>query len=347
MKESNEVFAPASNQNYRRRRAKPHQPNNVKHKQQQKRPSKTARLRDDENCPPHYYDEDLDDDKGRRHGEDRIFEGSCSFGQFVLNPCLCLCNVIRRRQFRRRRKMVQVLLLLLFAIIAILSLSNKPGAEYQNIRRFLLFTSRTSSGRALSDEIVNQIPITISVFDFYGEDIGGWAHLRRFFQPTLPLDPGAASEPDFGGLSVIAKKDVDDKALEKDNKKKQRRMLFSSSLHSNQLLSTERTIHSDDERIALEYWDALYESDFHLHSYDKHPEEREAEDMKCRPTNWAKRYYPQCVRQCIVAYRNSPRYVVRRTVLSLLTDSLKFLILFKRSPFVLVLLYDSFLPIRR
>eukprot|EP00536_Pseudo-nitzschia_multiseries_P002046 jgi/Psemu1/283451/fgenesh1_pg.27_\ len=60
------------------------------------------------------------------------------------------------------------------------------------------------------------------------------------------------------------------------------------------LLSPERVIDPEDERLAEEYWEDFHDDDHHVHSYDMYPEELEDEEDSCWFVNWAKKYYPQC-----------------------------------------------------
>ena len=290
-----DAVLPPSGQNRRRRRTEAHQQREQQQQQQQQQ-------YDDNSFHHQYYDDsdDDDDDKGHRHDEERIFKGSCSFGQFVLNPCLCLFNAaiscIQLWRFRRKGKISgacvsgrQVLLLLFVTAITMLAITDLSLP----IPRFLslLFSSSiTSSGRPLTDEVVNQIPIMIPISEFDGVDIGGWTHLRRFFRPTAPLDTSLMREPDFGDLSMLQKRNVD--VDETDSKQKQ--LQLSSSLHNKELLSPPRLIHPDDEKLAARYWKELNKADPYLHSYDHHPEELEDRAQTCRKMNWAKRYYPSC-----------------------------------------------------
>ena len=316
------LAVPSSSQSRRRRRAEPHQQQKEQQQQQQQQSvtvtTQTHYRDDNDNSSQQYYDDSDDDandkDHSHRHDEERIFKGSCSFGKFVLNPCLCLFNAIisciQRWRWRFRRKikiksgtgpggggrqtsitpLLLDLLLLLFATTTLLSMT---GLLSLQIRRFLSFSSSsTSSGRPLTDEIVNQIPVTITIFEFDGVDIGGWSHLRRFFRPTASLNSSLMDEPDFGGLSMLQKRNID--VAETDSKQKQKQLQLSSSLHSTKLLSPPRSIHPEDEQLSMEYWEELNLDDPHLHSYDHHPEELEDRDLTCHQTNWAKRYYPAC-----------------------------------------------------
>ena len=311
MKEIDLVFAPSPNHNRRRRRATTQQTNE----------DAVAMSRPDGGMPTinetldnggcynssdvdyYYFDDDDDDDKGHRQdNEDRIFKGSCSLGQFVLNPCLCLflsvVSCINRWQTLRKRKKG-------FA----LSHKNKFNSTHiallfvSTIAFFFWSFSLKSSpstflGRPHTDEHVDRIPITIGVFEFdETTDIGGWKRTRRFFKPRSFLN-ASASEPDFGGLSTVSigtatinsavatNQDHASIAFEYDN---------SGLLRSNGLLlSPRRLIHPHDEKLAAEYWEEANKNDPHLHSYDLHPEDLQDREATCRSPSWAKRYYPQC-----------------------------------------------------
>lgn len=248
----------------------------------------------DKNTFHHYYDDDSDDDKGHHHGDDRIFKGSCSFGQFVLNPCLCLFNTatscIKRRHRRKRRPNTRMrTIAVVFGTIA---MSQLFGLQFLRYPRSLSLSMLW--GRPLANEAFNHVPVTIPILDFEGTDIGGWGYLRRFFYPKNPLDLSSIGDPDFGGLDIVKKRNIRSETIQKDPEEKKKHRIFSSSLNSNQLLPTQRIIHPEDAQLAAEYWERFHENDPHFHKYDLHAEEREDEARKCRTPGWAQQYYPQC-----------------------------------------------------
>jgi len=202
--------------------------------------------------PNDYYDHSYEDSKGHNHDERDIFESSCNFGQFVLNPCRCICNsgmsCFQRWRFRRKGFIFAVLgtlviIILLAVIIFCLRLL------------FTLIQKTSSSGRPLNDEVADKIPVLIPIFDYRGEDTGGWAYLRRFFLPSVKLDPASIREPDFGGLEIPSRKQPE-------------------------LLLPRQELDEDDPV---------------LHSYDDYAEAVEADRYRsCRQPIWASRYYPSC-----------------------------------------------------
>mmetsp|Transcript_19134 Transcript_19134/g.53268 ORF Transcript_19134/g.53268 Transcript_19134/m.53268 type:complete len:446 (+) Transcript_19134:666-2003(+) len=337
MTETNSAFLSASvsninanantnaNPNHRRRRGKPQQNQTQAPNSNGSNGSRNNNNNNNNTSPGHvhnhYYDDSDDDDKGHRYGEDRIFEGSCSFGQFVMNPCLCLFNTAmschRRWRVRRRSEKLRVLLLCLLGSAAVVSLfSADSGFEFEfrsnsnfnfnsNINSNFNFNFNPQkrslwsvSVPSFSGRTVDQIPIAIPIFDnaHRSEDIGGWTKHRRFFHPTKNMSSSKSSNrPDFGGLDLIEKRESgEDAQLDPSDRKE--RMLFAASLHSPRILSSERVIHPEDGKRAEEYWEKLYDKDFHVHTYDMHPEELEDRDEKCWFTSWAKKYYPDCVR---------------------------------------------------
>jgi len=234
-----------------------------------------------------------------------------------MNPCLCLFNTAvschRRWRVRRRSEKLRVLLLCLLGSAAVVSLfSADSGLEFE-FRSNSNFNSNINininsnfnpqkrslwsvSVPSFSGRTVDQIPIAIPIFDdaHRSEDIGGWTKHRRFFHPTKNMSSSkSSSRPDFGGLDLIEKRTSgEDAQLDPSDRKE--RMLFAASLHSPRILSSERVIHPEDGKRAEEYWEKLYDKDFHVHTYDMHPEELEDRDDKCWFTSWAKKYYPDC-----------------------------------------------------
>jgi hypothetical protein len=287
----------SSNHNRRRRRSTSQQPSGHQ--------NLTASIYCDENRShsKHYYYEDPDEDdgKGHRRGEDRIFNGSCSFGQFVLNPCLCLFSAtvsctkrckdrIDIYSGRSRRKTVLLLLPLKFVTITIfLAL----GTKFPALHRRLLFSSSAPLGRPLTDEALNLIPIKIPVFDFDGRDIGGWKHVRRFFRPTASLDISTTT-PDFGGLNVLILQNPKDGAVTDNDGDAGNHAIGEDLVLSNELLDHTRLIHPDDATLASKYWEQLTEYDPYIHSYDMSAEDLQDRKEKCRSPNWSKDYIPNC-----------------------------------------------------
>jgi hypothetical protein len=289
------------NHNHRRRRATLQQPNG-----HQDLTASTNSGRNSSGSKDYYYeDPDEDDAKGHRRDEDRIFKDSCSFGQFVLNPCLCLFSAtvsctkrcyrplktrIDISSGRGRRKKFLLLLPLKFATITIfLALSTKFPA----LDRRLLFSSPPPLGRPLTDEALDQMPIQIPVFDFEGRDIGGWNHIRRFFRPTAFLDT-STTEPDFGGLNVHIFQNPKDGAITDNNGDAGNHINGEGRMLSNELLAHTRLIHPDDATLASKYWEQLTEHDPYIHSYDMSTEDLQDRKQKCRSPNWAKQYNPNC-----------------------------------------------------
>ena len=250
----------------------------------------------------HFYDDDSDDDeKGLRRVEGRIFNGSCSLGQFVLNPCQCLFNTAitfikqqcRRGKIKkglhwgsdnRRQTLIIILLVLVVFVPTVTTILSTSGT----IHNIFLHTLSSPSGRPLTDEDLYRIPVKIPVFEFEFDerDIGGWKSMRRFFRPTVSLHP-FRTEPDFGGLNIFMDPKQKDDARASSTDK-------SDLVLRNKLLAPPRQINPDDAKVELEYWKELRHHDPHQHSYDMYPEELEDRSDKCRDPNWAKRYYPTC-----------------------------------------------------
>jgi len=301
MKQIDALNGLPSNQNRRRRQATLQQPNGHQ--------NLTASMNSGGNrssSKDYYYeDPDEDDAKGHRRGEDRIFKNSCSFGQFVLNPCLCLftatisCSKRCYRPLksridissgRGRKKTVLLLLPLKFLTIAIfLALSTKFPA----LDRRLLFSSSPPLGRPLTDEALNQMPIRIPVFDFDGRDIGGWNHIRRFFRPTAFLDTSTTG-PDFGGLNVHILQNPKDGAITDNNGDAGNHAIGEDLMLSNELLAHTRLIHPDDATLASKNWEQLTKVDPYIESYYMSTEDLQDRKQKCRSPNWAKQYNPNC-----------------------------------------------------
>eukprot|EP00535_Pseudo-nitzschia_heimii_P008804 CAMPEP_0197185296 /NCGR_PEP_ID=MMETSP1423-20130617/11646_1 /TAXON_ID=476441 /ORGANISM="Pseudo-nitzschia heimii, Strain UNC1101" /LENGTH=617 /DNA_ID=CAMNT_0042636321 /DNA_START=147 /DNA_END=1997 /DNA_ORIENTATION=+ len=296
MKDVDTLSGPPSNQNRRRRRAPPRQPND------NQRPSATTKY------PPleDYYDDDTHDDKGHRRNEDRMFNSSCPTGQFLLNPCLCLFNAAisctKKWNLRQKKRMHshsgnekrRIQFLLSTAVIVIITFTFSWDINLPAVGRFLSLSSSAPSGRPLTDEALNQIPVTIGIFDFNGRDIGGWRSLRRFFHPTTPLD-SSVIPPDFGGLDVLSIRmskpgttsTNNDKSNGRDAVVKDRRL-------SDEPVAPPRLIDPNDERLAFEEWEKLREDDPHQPTSDMHPEELEDKKRTCRAPSFHRKYLPTC-----------------------------------------------------
>ncbi len=229
-----------------------------------------------------YCDDEQDSDDDKRH-EDRIFKGSCSFGQFVLHPCLCLMNtsILCSHRWRRLRKRTigtytgknRTLLLVLALLLAF--------TQFSSLNPVI----SSSSGRPLSDETLNQMPVTIAKFDDSGQrDIGGWKYNRRFFHPTdsISLDY-SPEEPDFGGLNI--------RRTEKQEYSERRGNYTGSH---KELLAPPRIISYNDVTLAARLWRRMIKRDPHMHSWEKSPEDLQDVKSECRWPNFAKQYNPHC-----------------------------------------------------
>ncbi len=241
-----------------------------------------------------YYDDEEEDYKRDRRHEDRIFKGSCSFGQFVVNPCLCLINTAvscaHRRGLRPNGK-IGVLVssgrrnprfLLAFALFLVF-LRTKFSVLCPEV---LVFSPSVPIGRHLSDEALNRMPITIPNFEYKEHDIGGWKHPRRFFYPTVALPVNhSPKERDFGGLKILVTEKRENSIIP-DGKGR--------FVSNNQLLADPRKIHPRDGKIAERRWNRMTKHDPHMHSWAKFPEDLEDVKDDCRYPTFAKKYYPQC-----------------------------------------------------
>ena len=296
MKHVDALVEPPSNQNRRRRRAPTRQLND------HQRPSALSKN------PPlgHYYDDNPDDDKGHRHNEDRMFNGSCPTGQFVLNPCLCLFNATisctKKWKFRHQTRIPshsgndkrQIQFLLSTFSLLIVTITLFCGIKSSDLGQLLLHSPSTPLGRPLTDEALDQIPVTISVFDFNGRDIGGWRSLRRFFHPTVPLD-ACNVPPDFGGLDLLkfGKAKPGTVSINKD-KNNGVDSVVKNQMLSNDMMAPPRLIDPNDEKHAFKAWKKLRKNDPSQRKYDMHPEELEDKKRSCRSPSFAKKYLPNC-----------------------------------------------------
>lgn len=263
------------------------------------------------------YCED-DDDKGHRRHEGRIFKGSCSFGQFVLNPCLCLIQTAiscsKRWHCQQKGKLGKMsgemsgeitsktyLLLILVTIVTLLL--TVLGIQFPGLRPLVFSSSWSSSsriGRPLTDDALNQIRITISKFNYdkHGRDLGGWRHVRPiFFHPTLPI-PLHLEDPDFGGLEMSSTAKSEDNTKDKSN-----RNTNTNSKHAfdktfsmnNELLAPPRIIDPNDDSLAYKYWENMIRhAPNKIQPWNMFPEDLEDRKDQCRPPAFVKRYHPYC-----------------------------------------------------
>jgi len=236
-----------------------------------------------------YYDDEDDGHKKLGHHEDRIFKGSCSFGQFVVNPCLCLINTaiscFHRQSLHQNEKIGKLMgkgrknpkFLLAFALFLVFL-----RTQFSLLRPEL----SVPIGRHLSDEALNQMPITIPKFENKKHDIGGWKHSRGFFYPTVPLPLNhSPQERDFGGLKILVTEKPENSTFP-DGKGS-----FASDKH---MLADPRIIHPKDGKMAERRWNRITRHDPHMHSWAKFPDDLEDTKEDCRYPNFAKKYYPQC-----------------------------------------------------
>lgn len=154
-----------------------------------------------------YYD---DDDEDLNSRDKRMYSGACSFGQFVLNPCLCLlktaygCWASTRRKSltyatalpcvhygdSKARRIAEKLLMTAAIVFSVVCLVT----TYRKLRHFFLINDR-----------VSEMPLEIAVFDFerWHVDIGGWQFFHRFILPTTKLETTERYPGYYGGLEFV------------------------------------------------------------------------------------------------------------------------------------------------
>ena len=262
---------------------------------------------DDDN----YDDDSEDDEKGHRLSHhDRIFKGSCSLGQFLLNPCLCMFNTLKSCWWKFRRKQQQsdvrtiiktmTIVILLMIIVPQTLQSSMPQDWFSfSMLSFSSYSSsssprRWSSIRPSNDRLVDRIPVRIPILDQnkVGEtDLGGWKHVRRFFLPhdtiidvtTIKNDNekeiDSYKNPNFGALKLHDNPPYNNITLIQTKAKPEERLV--------------RSIVSNDEEIAEKYWQTTYK-DHSMKSYYQDAESLEDRKTKCRRPSWKYRYYPSC-----------------------------------------------------
>lgn len=157
----------------------------------------------------------------------------------------------------------------------------------------LLSSPSASLLRPLTDQALNQIPVTITAFDFHDRDIGSWKHIRKFYHPSVVLDT-SEEPPDYGELEMTILRKPEGGHVVDDDDQKGNNAHGGDLLLSDQLLSSPRMIHPDDAGMARRYWHKLNKKDPKVEAYDMYPEELEDTKNDCRAPNWAKKYRPQC-----------------------------------------------------
>jgi len=141
-----------------------------------------------------------------------------------------------------------------------------------------------SMERPLTDDFLDRIPLTISIFDrteAIKNDIGGWRALNlncRFVSPPTNETFGReiAVHPDYSNLE----------------------MKFSTKTSSKSMASP-RTIRSKDEdaKMVEKDWEKSRSvGDNHIHEYFEYPEDIQdiSTNKACRYPNWVMHYHPSC-----------------------------------------------------
>eukprot|EP00934_Nitzschia_sp_Nitz4_P000348 Nitzschia sp. Nitz4//scaffold42_size132992//14458//16405//NITZ4_003380-RA/size132992-processed-gene-0.26-mRNA-1//-1//CDS//3329551661//348//frame0 len=231
---------------------------------------------------------DYYDDENDQADEDRMYSAACSFGQFVLNPCLCMfqtgytcyvrarqkCSSLaavsstphsktKRRCRMRRMEGADWFLIFGLAVSSIVFMNSKlPEAPVPEWKLRASFADDHSVRYPVSIESTAHLPLAIpSLTVPEGTDLGGWMFARQFFRPTLPLN---STFPDQAGL------------------------LFQGAF------GQERIAPIDDAEAAELHWNVT-----HLVKsgrLGKHPYPDDIADVasECRPQSYAMTYRPTC-----------------------------------------------------
>lgn len=232
----------------------------------------------------HYYDDTEDH-------EQRLYSTSCSLGQLLLNPCLCLFQTfmafcqgaLKYWKFRRKpgcwsklAVLVAFGILLGFQVLLHVSLSSNvnlwdPSSSMSlpSIRRpfssFLLSSplfAYPSTGQAVPEPAMR-----IPSLEFDRSDFGGWTFFRKFFLPTDPLDrfiSAKIARPDFGGIQLTS------------TGGQPREILFTDEDLGESTLGRRAQAYHKDE-MNYEYVESI-----------------EDQPQECRRPSWKNRYYPTC-----------------------------------------------------
>jgi hypothetical protein len=249
-----------------------------------------------------FYDDSEDDEKGHRltHNE-RIFKGSCSLGQFLLNPCRCMYNELLSCwwKFRKKQKQLDGRTVIKTTTVVILLLIIAPQTFQSSIQNWFSFSIRSSSSssrrwssiRPLNDRRVDRIPVRIPIFDQNKDetDIGGWKQFRKFFLPVATIIDVTVTDhkeeiepyknPNFGALQLHDNPPYNNLTYIKRKAEQEERLA--------------RSILSNDEEIAEKYWQTTH-IDRRMKSYYEPAESLEDRRTRCRRPSWKNRYYPSC-----------------------------------------------------
>lgn len=234
-----------------------------------------------------YYDDNDESDsdvKGNRGSHDeRMYGSACSLGQFVLNPCRCLCRCGHKgwmritrywnystsilplsktwhKQQRHTKAINTVDFFLVGAIVTFSLVSLYCLLPIPNLERRLM------PHRPPTDHHVNRIPLILPCFDFqkWNLDIGGWQFFHHFFLPKSPLEDEELSIRDYDGIEFVG------------------------------VFGQPRVVRPDEEQVREKYLQHLRTRRGRIPMYAEHDEDTQDEPQQCRRQNWAQLYNPSC-----------------------------------------------------
>ncbi len=236
-----------------------------------------------------YYDDGSDSDsKGNRGFHDeKMYRSSCSFGQFVLNPCHCLFQYGQSFLMRVRRKWNFRSMLLVplskgkhkhkrqrhgkdMAWIDLSLLGGMVTFSLVTLYVFLhwIFPISHSVGRRpATDDHVNRIPLLLPSLDFqrWKVDIGGWQFFHHFFLPENNLlQDDISIDSDYDEIEFVGR------------------------------FGKPRVVRPDEAQVVETYLENLRGRRLRLSKYAEYDQDVQDEPEECRRQNWTQMYNPSC-----------------------------------------------------